>query len=70
MVGSLGVSLAPPMANNAAIQKAASEALLAKGIPGIRYLDGMSRGSGGTSNYVMFDDNMIEILSRNGLLGD
>jgi hypothetical protein len=46
------------------------EALKSLGIPGIRYLDGMSRGSGGTSNYVMFDDNMIEILSRNGLLGD
>ncbi len=37
------------------------------GIPGIRYLDGGSRGTGaGTSNYVAFDPEMIRILERNG----
>ena len=39
------------------------------GIPGIRYLDGGSRGTGtGTSNYVIFPGNedMLTILERNG----
>jgi hypothetical protein len=52
------------------ISKAASEALLAKGIPGIRYLDGGSRGAGGgTSNYVVFPGNesLLTILERNGV---
>jgi len=44
------------------------------GIPGIRYLDGGSRGTGsGTSNYVVFPGNedLLTILERNGqgLLG-
>jgi hypothetical protein len=35
------------------------------GIPGIRYLDAGSRDLGhGTSNYVVFDDNLINILRR------
>jgi hypothetical protein len=39
------------------------------GLPGIRYFDAMSRGTGGTSNYVIFDDQLAEILRRNpGLL--
>jgi hypothetical protein len=37
------------------------------GIPGIRYLDGGSRSAGaGTHNYVTFDDNLVNILERNG----
>ena len=50
-------------------QKLASEALAAKGIPGIRYLDAGSRGAeGGTSNFVVFPGNehMMTILERNG----
>lgn len=41
------------------------------GIPGIKYLDQGSRtGAGeGTRNYVVFDDNLIEILRKYGLLG-
>jgi hypothetical protein len=47
----------------------ASEYLKQQGIPGIRYLDAMSREKGGTSNYVIFDDQLAEILRRNkGLL--
>jgi hypothetical protein len=47
----------------------------ASGIPGIRYLDGGSRGAGtGTSNYVVFPGNedILKILERNGqgLLGN
>ena len=39
------------------------------GIPGIRYLDGDSRGTGaGTSNFVVFpgEDGLLKILERNG----
>lgn len=40
------------------------------GIPGIRYLDQGSRADGkGTSNFVVFDPNLIEILRKYGLLG-
>ena len=49
--------------------KAATDALRAAGIPGIRYLDGGSRGAGaGTSNFVVFpgEENILQILARNG----
>lgn len=40
------------------------------GIPGVRYLDGGSRGAGaGSHNYVVFDDKLIDILRRYGLGG-
>lgn len=43
----------------------AAQRLRDAGIPGIRYLDGNSRGAGqGTSNFVMFDDAPIEIVRR------
>jgi len=42
-----------------------SDALKEAGIPGIKYLDGASRAGGeGSSNYVVFDPNLIEILRR------
>lgn len=45
--------------------EAAMQALREAGIPGIRYLDGMSRDGGtGTSNYVVFDDQLIDILRK------
>jgi hypothetical protein len=46
-----------------------SQSLQTRGIPGIRYLDGGSRGAGsGTSNYVVFPGNegLLSILERNG----
>ncbi|SKA88876.1 hypothetical protein SAMN02745166_01500 [Prosthecobacter debontii] len=44
-----------------------SQRLLTAGIPGIRYLDGMSRGEkDGTSNYVIFDESLVKILEENG----
>jgi hypothetical protein len=44
--------------------KAASEYLNSLGIKGIKYLDGTSRGAGeGSYNYVIFDDDAIEILN-------
>ena len=47
----------------------AAEKLRSAGIPGIRYLDGGSRGAGGgTSNFVVFPGNegLLSILERNG----
>jgi hypothetical protein len=45
--------------------EAASEALRKAGIPGIRFLDAMSRGAGkGTSNYVVFDTGLLNVLGR------
>lgn len=52
-----------------ASQAAASDDLRTFGIPGIRYLDGGSRGAGsGTSNFVVFPGNegLLTILERNG----
>ncbi len=49
---------------------AASERLKQSGIPGIKYLDQGSRADGaGTSNYVMFDDKIIDIMRKYGVLG-
>jgi len=43
---------------------------LARGIPGIKYLDQGSRGAGeGSRNYVVFDDKLIDILKKYGLAG-
>jgi hypothetical protein len=43
----------------------ASDTLAKQGIPGIRYLDQGSRGAGqGSSNYVVFDDKLIDILRK------
>ena len=54
---------------------APSEFLKQRGVPGIRYLDGGSRGTGaGTSNFVVFPGNedILKIMERNGkgLLAD
>lgn len=54
-----------PKTPNFSGDKAASEALAAAGIPGIRYLDGSSRNKGdGTSNYVIFDDKHVSITAK------
>jgi hypothetical protein len=46
-----------------------SEALREAGIPGIRYLDAGSRSTGGTSNFVIFDENLIDIVRKYGIAG-
>ena len=52
---------------NSEVAAESSRSLKSIGIPGIRYLDQMSRGAGeGTRNYVMFDDKGIKLLERNG----
>ena len=46
----------------------ASQLLRDKGIKGIRYKDANSRGAdGGTSNYVVFDENLINIAKKYGI---
>lgn len=51
-------------------QEAAATALKAAGIPGVRYLDGGSRGVGqGTSNHVVFSPETISILRKYGIAG-
>jgi hypothetical protein len=48
----------------------ASQALREAGIPGIKYKDQGSRGAeGGTSNFVVFDENLIDIIKKYGLAG-
>jgi hypothetical protein len=40
------------------------------GFPGVKYLDGGSRGAGqGSRNYVVFDDKLIDILKKYGMGG-
>jgi hypothetical protein len=49
---------------------AATEALKNQGIAGVKYLDQGSRATGqGTNNYVVFDDKLISILRKYGLMG-
>jgi hypothetical protein len=49
-------------------QAEATSALQNAGIKGIRYKDGFSRGpDGGTSNYVVFDENLISIARKYGI---
>jgi hypothetical protein len=51
--------------DKAANDEAASKALRAAGVRGIKYLDGSSRNTGdGTFNYVIFDDADVEIAAR------
>jgi hypothetical protein len=55
--------------DRAGIKGGGEQALRNAGIPGIRYLDGVSRGTGGgTSNFVVFpgEESALTILTRNG----
>jgi hypothetical protein len=57
------------LAHIAGSQRDISATLRNNGIPGVRYLDGGSRGAGsGTSNFVVFpgEENALRILERNG----
>lgn len=51
-------------------QRAIADNLREAGIPGIKYLDQGSRGAGqGTSNYVVFDPRIVQILKKYGIAG-
>jgi len=66
-VGGDGSNLMKLLSQRIGSPDKASELLKQAGIPGIRYLDGGSRGAGqGSSNFVAFDPEMIRILERNG----
>lgn len=44
------------------------QALAEAGIPGVKYLDQVSRGLGeGTRNYVVFNDKLVDIMKRYGV---
>lgn len=48
----------------------ASAVMNEAGIPGVRYFDAGSRGAGeGSRNYVVFDENLIEIVRKYGIAG-
>jgi hypothetical protein len=66
--GGLSVNLRGPK-DQSGLEKQAADLFRQHGIPGIRYLDGGSRGAGaGTSNFVIFPQNegLLKILERNG----
>ena len=67
--GSIGGRAYNTLANQmgpATVTKSLSE----QGIPGIKFLDQGSRAGGaGSSNYVVFDESVIDILRRYGLIG-
>jgi hypothetical protein len=66
--GAEGKSVYQTIASRKGSDAAATEYLKSIGIPGIRYLDGGSRGAGsGTMNTVLFDDSLVKILERNGM---
>lgn len=45
-----------------------TEQALDSGVPGIKYLDQGSRTAGdGTRNFVVFDENLVDIVSRDGV---
>lgn len=61
---SLGRSLSGGSGSKTASPMAASH-LREAGVPGIKYLDGVSRSAGkGTNNYVVFDDSLIDIRKK------
>jgi hypothetical protein len=55
------------MLSQAGKKPIAEDMLRWQGIPGLRYLDAGSRGTAGTSNYVVFDDRIPKIIERNGV---
>jgi hypothetical protein len=68
--GAIGEDIADAYPAIMTSQKAASQKLLQAGIPGSRHFDAGSRGAGsGTRNYVVFDENLIEIVRKYGIAG-
>ena len=61
--------IASIMNNEVPPRDAVEAALREAGIPGIKYLDAGSRSAGdGSRNYVVFDDKLIEILRKYGIM--
>lgn len=68
MTGREAYYMAAPNATN---QAEASRALNQLGIPGIKYLDALSRTAdgAGTRNYVLFDPKIADITAKYGVMG-
>lgn len=63
--GAIGEHLGPNSPPIKTGPRAASDALRARGVKGIRYKDAASRGKdGGTYNYVVFDDALVDIKNK------
>lgn len=66
--GDIGASIYRNIGRDSA--NISAEKLRKAGIPGIKYLDQGSRSEGvGSHNYVVFDDSLIDILKKYGLVG-
>lgn len=66
---SIGIRLAEQSPTETSTALQVSDALRKTGIPGIKYFDQGSRStSEGTRNYVVFDDKIVEILKKYGVL--
>jgi len=64
-LGSTGESAYKALTEALGSQKAASEALLAQGVPGIRYTTGRTRGGDvRNSNYVLFSNDALSMEAR------
>lgn len=62
-----GATLYTRMSGESTSDPKPAAALKQAGIKGIRFLDGGSRNAGeGTSNYVVFDDGLLQIVGKNG----
>jgi hypothetical protein len=60
----------PQLLERLGSRDAASNALREQGVAGIKYLDQGSRGAGtGSSNYVVFNPSIIDIMKKYGLAG-
>lgn len=60
-----GRKLYQKLAEDLGSQEYASRYLNSLGIPGIKYLDGASRGKGsGSYNYVIFDDSLVKVEAK------
>lgn len=56
--------------NQGAAFRGVSDKMREQGVPGIKYLDAGSRSAGdGSRNYVVFDENLIEIVRKYGIAG-
>ena len=67
-VESLMANLEKSRVGNPGYKRKPADLLSKQGIPGVRYKDANSRGKeGGTSNYVVFDENLISIARKYGI---
>jgi hypothetical protein len=60
--------MADSLSNKSRVGQYGSDTLKKAGIPGLKYLDAGSRDVGtGTRNYVVFDENIVNIVKKYGI---